>query len=143
MGSQQYPPIPQYPSQHFAMSQTSRFSTPAMSAGQTPCAAPPYSATPYPAPIVQHVRARRMEVKRHQCPTCPRSFLRPSALVSHKRIHTGETPFYCRLPGCRRGVLDQGFNVRSNCVRHEKGHIEKGELPALRPPQRGIAQPRL
>src|SRR5271155_3761777 len=89
------------------------------------------------------VRARRTEVKRHQCPTCPRSFLRPSALVSHKRIHTEETPFYCRLPRCGRGVGARGFNVRSNCVRHEKGHIEKGELPALRPPQRGIAQPRL
>ena len=143
MGSQQYPPLSQYSSQHLAMSETSQFSTPAMSAGQTPYASPPHGATHYPAPIVQHVRARRTEVKKHQCPTCPRSFLRPSALVSHKRIHTEETPFYCRLPRCGRGVGARGFNVRSNCVRHEKGHIEKGELPALRPPQRGIAQPRL
>jgi len=146
--SQQYPPLPQYSPQPSPMSQTSQFPTPPMSAGQMPYASPPKAATHYQAPIVQqvnmHVRARRTEIKKHYCPTCPKSFLRPSSLDVHMRTHTGAKPFYCRLPGCRRGFGAMGFNVRSNCVRHEKGHIEKGQLEPLQPPlERGVAQPRL
>ena len=147
MESQQYAPLPQYSSQPLSMSQTSQFPPPPMSAGQPQYASPPNAVTTYQAPIVQHVnmrvRAPKTETKKHQCASCPKFFLRPSSLETHKRTHTGEKPFYCRLLGCRRGVGGAGFNVRSNCVRHEKAHIEKGELPPRHAAQRGVAQPRL
>jgi len=142
--SQLYPPLPQYSSQPLSISQTSQFPTPPTSAGQSQYGSPPNTMTTYPARIVDQVnmhipQTRKKEIKKHHCPTCPKSFLRPSSLEAHNRTHTGEKPFNCRLLGCHRGVGGEGFNVKSNCVRHEKSHDEKGQAPPLQP---RAAQPR-
>lgn len=51
----------------------------------------------------------------HQCPHCPKSFKKPSDLVRHIRIHTGEKPFACEI--CSRS-----FTVKSTLDSHMKTH---------------------
>lgn len=51
----------------------------------------------------------------HECPHCPKSFKKPSDLVRHIRIHTGEKPFTCNL--CFRN-----FTVKSTLDSHMKTH---------------------
>ena len=62
---------------------------------------------------------------KHICKICSRPFLRPSSLQTHYRHHTGEKPFHCPFPGCKRGEKDFGFSVQSNMKRH-LNQIHKG-----------------
>ena len=51
----------------------------------------------------------------NQCSNCPKSFKKPSDLVRHIRIHTGEKPFVCDK--CHRT-----FTVKSTLDSHLKTH---------------------
>ena len=51
----------------------------------------------------------------HACQHCPKSFKKPSDLVRHIRIHTGEKPFACEMCG-------RAFTVRSTLDSHMKTH---------------------
>ena len=51
----------------------------------------------------------------HACQHCPKSFKKPSDLVRHIRIHTGEKPFACEVCG-------RAFTVRSTLDSHMKTH---------------------
>ncbi|ORX90548.1 hypothetical protein K493DRAFT_317890 [Basidiobolus meristosporus CBS 931.73] len=55
--------------------------------------------------------------KRHVCHVCHKRFPRPSSLRIHLHTHTGEKPYECEYPGCRRR-----FSVLSNLRRHQKTH---------------------
>lgn len=59
--------------------------------------------------------------KRNQCHICGRICSRPSTLITHLSIHTGDKPYKCSWPGC-----DKHFNVKSNMLRHYKRHECKG-----------------
>ncbi len=52
----------------------------------------------------------------HACEHCPKSFKKPSDLVRHIRIHTGEKPFPCEVCG-------RAFTVRSTLDSHMKTHV--------------------
>ena len=58
------------------------------------------------APVAKHA---------HACQHCPKSFKKPSDLVRHIRIHTGEKPFSCEICG-------RAFTVRSTLDSHMKTH---------------------
>jgi hypothetical protein len=82
-----------------------------------------YGMPHYLVPTNQQTRRRRQSsaekpVPKHICETCGRPFLRPSSLETHYRKHTGERPFPCPFPGCKRAEPNNGFSVQSNMKRH-------------------------
>lgn len=110
--SQPTPPTPPYagglmpcsPPNHMMLSQDNNALHPTKTKANAPSKAGP---------------TRVKEKGKYQCEVCAKYFLRPSALVTHIRSHSGERPYECGFPGCRRGPQN-GFSVLSNKTRHEK-----------------------
>lgn len=50
-------------------------------------------------------RGYETEKKRYICKECQKPFNRPSDLMRHERVHTGERPFPCDHPGCTKAFV--------------------------------------
>ncbi|GAB0099726.1 Zinc finger C2H2 superfamily [Sergentomyia squamirostris] len=65
--------------------------------------------------LEKHMRQKHGNKKVHSCEFCGKLFLRRDDLQSHRRIHTKEKPFVCRVEGC-----SERFHWRQALRRHEQ-----------------------
>ena len=127
------PSPPQYPHQAYVAYPMGSYSQPTApyTRGPTPYSPPNYmmhsqdhnASQPTTAEANAPCNAGRARVKqegKHPCTVCAKRFLRPSALLTHNRTHTGEKPYRCRYAGCDRSLPEKAFSVLSNKTRHEK-----------------------
>ena len=64
--------------------------------------------------------------KINQCHICGKILTRASSLHSHMFVHTGDRPYMCSWPNCKKR-----FNVKSNMNRHYKLHLKRVEKEKL------------
>ena len=64
---------------------------------------------------------------KYPCQNCEKSFKKPSDLKRHRRTHTGERPFSCKVEGCGKS-----FSLKSTLDDHLKVHNRTSVLSTLK-----------
>ncbi|XP_012512046.1 PREDICTED: zinc finger protein 396 [Propithecus coquereli] len=72
--------------------------------------------------LILHRRIHSGE-KPYACDECAKAFSRSAILIQHRRIHTGEKPYKCHECG-------KAFSQSSNLFRHKKRHIRE-KVPSI------------
>ena len=67
--------------------------------------------------LARHTGGVHCKQKEHKCDQCNKSFSYAEGLRDHKRIHTGEKPYKCRVAGC-----EMKFRTSSDRIKHQRSH---------------------
>lgn len=67
----------------------------------------------------RHINFSHLKIRNFQCHYCEKKFVSKQNLREHEFIHTGEKPFTCTEPGCRKK-----FRQASQLSVHRKVHLK-------------------
>ena len=70
--------------------------------------------------LKDHIEIQHKKIKKYICEICNKKFGRISTLKAHKKTHTGEKNFKCKLEGCNKYFAEKG-----NMEIHYKRHLKK------------------
>jgi transposase-like protein len=77
----------------------------------------PNAETPISPAASESSKVMKRPAKRFECQVCGKTCAQRTGLDTHMRVHTGERPYACRVPGC-----NSTFTQSGNRTTHEENH---------------------
>lgn len=74
----------------------------------------------------RHINSFHLKLKSYKCPMCGKRVVSKQSLHEHINIHTGDKPYVCSYPNCRK-TFRQSSRLSLHKLTHHKFRMEKEE----------------